>query len=122
MRKNYDVQGVFINTGIGKAFDFIANPENLPKWTKAFSEANRTGAKMTTPRGEITISLETVASKESGSIDWYLTMPDGAVGSAFSRLTPHGAACVYSFVLMPPPVPVELVEGTLKQQMGMLKE
>jgi|SRR5579872_905140 len=122
MQKNYDLQGIFINANINKVFDFISNPENLSKWTKAFSKADKDSAVMSTPKGEINIKLRTQASRDIGNIDWYMTMPDGAVGSAFSRLTPHGQGCVYSFVLMPPAVPVEQIEGTLIEQSGILKE
>ncbi|WP_346914182.1 hypothetical protein [uncultured Roseibium sp.] len=50
-----------------------------------------------------------------------MTFPDGSVGTAYSRVTPDGAEkSIYSFVLMAPPVPLEMLEGALSEQMGIL--
>lgn len=38
--KNHDVQSVNITTTVKKAFNYIANPNNLPNWTGAFSKAD----------------------------------------------------------------------------------
>jgi len=35
---------------------------------------------------------------------------------------PNGEKSVYTFVLMAPPGPIEQVEGTLRQQMELLRE
>ena len=101
---------------------FIANPENLPLWTKAFSEANNKNAKMVTPNGEMDIQLKTVASKENGTVDWIMTMPDGSIGKAFSLINEINESCIYSFVLLAPPVPLEELEGTLEAQKSLLTE
>lgn len=76
---------------------------------------------MVTPNGELKIGIKTKVSKEHGAIDWYMTMPYGSVGAAFSGATPNGSGTVYTFVLMAPPVPVEQIEGTLKQQKEILR-
>ncbi len=120
--KNFDVQNTIINASFEKVFDYIANPENLPKWTKAFASADSKKAVLSTPNGQLEVGLEVKTSKELGVIDWHMTMPDGSIASAYSRITPNGQASVYTFVLMAPPGPIEQVEGTLKQQMGMLQE
>lgn len=39
--KNYDVQSVLIQTSAKKAFEFIASPQNLVKWTSAFNSHPR---------------------------------------------------------------------------------
>jgi hypothetical protein len=121
--KNHDVQSVNIQTTTEKAFNYIANPQNLPKWTGAFSQADDKSALLITPNGELKIGLETKSNKEIGSVDWYMTMPDGTVGVAYSRVVagPDGKA-IYSFVLIAPPVPLEQMEGTLSAQMVQLKE
>ena len=120
--KNFDVQSAFINASFEKVFNYIANPENLPKWTKAFASADSKKAVLSTPNGQLEVGLEVKTSKELGVIDWHMTMPDGSIASAYSRVTPNGKASVYTFVLMAPPGPIEQVEGTLKQQMGILQE
>jgi len=123
-KKNYDVQSVFINAPVEQIFEFIANPANLPIWTKAFQKANDEQAIMVTPEGEVHIKLEVRVSEAHGTIDWYMYFPDGSLGTAYSRLTPNekGETCVYTFVLMAPPVPLEQLEGTLEEQKKILAE
>lgn len=120
--KNFDVQSALINASFEKVFNYVADPANLPKWTKAFSSADSKKAVISTPNGELEVGLEIKTSKELGVIDWHMTMPDGSVASAYSRVTPNGESSIYTFVLMAPPGPIEQVEGTLKQQMGLLQE
>lgn len=121
--KNHDVQSVNIKTTTEKAFEYIANPNNLPNWTGAFKKANESSALLVTPNGELSIELETKTNKELGTIDWYMTMPDGSIGVAFSRVvTGPDDNAIYSFVLIAPPVPLEQIEGALTTQIGQLKE
>ena len=120
--RNFDVQSTLISADFEKVFNYIAEPTNLPKWTSAFSSADSKKAVLATPNGQLEVGLEVKISKEVGTIDWHMTMPDGSIASAYSRVTPNGKESVYSFVLMAPPGPIEQVEGTLKQQMGLLKE
>lgn len=121
--KNHDVQSVSLNASPSEVFNFIADPTNLSKWTVAFKEADENSALLVTPRGELAIGLEIKANKQEGTVDWYMKMPDGSMGTAFSRVVegPDKNA-IYSFVLIAPPVPLEEVEGTLNAQMGQLKE
>ncbi|MCT4665350.1 MAG: hypothetical protein N4A45_08985 [Flavobacteriales bacterium] len=121
--KNHDVQSINLSTSTEKAFDYIANPVNLEKWTGAFKNADDKSALLITPNGELKIGLETRTNKELGTIDWYMTMPDNSVGVAYSRVTsgPDGHA-IYSFVLIAPPLPLEQIEGTLAVQKAQLTE
>ena len=114
--KTFDVQSVELPVSFEKAFTFIADPKNLPAWTAAFSQADEKSATLVTPKGRLPIQLKTL-SHGNGTVDWVMTMPDGTVGKAFSRLTelPNGNT-VYSFVLLAPPVPLEEVEGSLEAQ------
>lgn len=121
--KTHDVQSVNIRASIAKVFGYIANPQNLPNWTSAFSKADENSAILITPNGELNIGLKTKTNQELGTIDWYMTMPDGSVSAAYSRVVagPDGDT-IYSFVLLAPPVPLEQIEGTLLSQMKTLKE
>lgn len=116
----FDVQSIELPANFKKAFTYIADPKNLPNWTSAFREADEKSALLVTPKGELKIGLTTV-STESGTIDWHMKMPDGSIGKAYSRLTelPNGNV-LYSFVLLAPPVPIEQMEGTLKEQKQLL--
>lgn len=119
--KDYDVQSVSLDAPSGKAFAFLAAPQNLPRWTSAFKRADDRSALLVTPKGELPIGLRVIADAASGVIDWHMTMPDGTVAKAHSRVVPNGPArCIYSFVLMAPPVPLEQLEGALEQQKATL--
>ena len=121
--KTFHVESVEIAAPVAVAFAYISDARNLPAWTHAFKRVRNGSALMQTSAGNIEVEVDVKASKQSGTIDWYMKMPDGTVASAFSRLTPLGAERgVYSFVLLAPPVPLEQLEGRLNQQAGILRE
>jgi len=121
--KKYDLQGIDLNVPKDKAFTFISEANNLPKWTNAFTSINKNKAVMQTPEGEVEIELEVLTSAEFGTVDWRMTFPDQSVATAFSRITKVDKnQSIYSFVLMPPPVPLEEIEGALEAQSQILGE
>lgn len=114
--KTYDLQGVELQVSCRRAFDFIADPKQLPRWTHAFASVDDGYAVMRTPNGEAKIRLAVHAAAEQGTVDWVMTFADGSVATAFSRLVHLGPKrCVFGFVLTPPPVPLEQLEGTMEQ-------
>jgi hypothetical protein len=120
---SFDVQTIELTVPQSKAFAFIADPAALPKWTSAFASATPGRAVMRTPRGEVMIDLEVRASAELGTVDWRMTFPDHSVATAFSRIVEIDRdRCIFSFVLTPPPVPLEQLEGTLQAQSRTLAE
>lgn len=122
--KNFDVQSIAIKTAPEKVFDFVAEPGNVARWAKGFSEVDGKSALMETPNGSMKIGLEMFSNKALGTVDTVMTMPDGSIGKAFSRITENdgGTSAIFSFVLLAPPVPLEQVEGTLEQQKVQLAE
>ena len=121
--KNFDVQGIELNVPFREAVSFIADPKQLPKWTNAFASVSPGRAVMRTPGGEVTIDLEVESSPEQGTIDWRMTFPDRSVATAFSRVVELDRhRCIFSFVLTPPPVPLEQIEGALEAQSRTLSE
>ncbi len=119
--KTFDVQSIGIVRPAASVFAFVAEPSNLPKWTHAFKSADAHSAELVTPNGAVPIALQTIANESLGTIDWKMTFPDGTEGLAYSRVTPDGLeGAVYSFVLMAPPVPLEMLEGALSAQMQIL--
>ncbi len=121
--KTFDVQGIDLNVPARTALAFIADPAQLPRWTNAFASVTPGRAVMRTPGGEVTIDLEVDASREHGTVDWRITFPDRSVASAFSRVVQiDRERCVFSFVLTPPPVPLEQLEGALEAQSRTLAE
>jgi uncharacterized protein YndB with AHSA1/START domain len=120
---SFRVESVHLETTPEKAFRYVADPRNLPNWTHAFKSVRNGKATMVTPAGAVEIGLEVRASVSEGTIDWHMTFPDGAVASAYSRLLPDSnGQSIYSFVLTPPPVPLEQLEGALDQQACILKQ
>jgi hypothetical protein len=121
--KTFHVESVEISTPVEVAFAYISDVQNLPAWTHAFKEVGRGKALMEKPAGSIEIGIEVIASRQFGTIDWFMTMPDGTVAAAFSRVTPLGKErTAYSFMLLAPPVPLEQVEGSLNQQVVTLRQ
>jgi hypothetical protein len=121
--RDFDVQTVELKGPFERAFRYLADPRNLPEWTHAFRSVDNGRATLATPRGSVVVGLEVRAAIESGTVDWFMTFPDGSVGRAFSRLTPlDHARVLYSFVLLAPPVPLEQVEGALAEQAKVLRQ
>ncbi len=119
----FDVQTIVVKAPYDQVFRYIADRRKLPEWTYAFRRIDERVAVMETPDGSVAIRLEVRSSKENGTIDWFMEFPDGSKGSAYSRVVADGhERCIYSFVLMAPPVPQEKVEGTLEAQKGILRE
>jgi hypothetical protein len=115
--KNFDVQSIGLPVSAEVVFNYISQPSNLPEWTNAFARADTATAELVTPNGEVPIKLQTVISRDAGSVDWLMTFPDGTTGAAYSRTTPNGDKnSIFSFVLMAPPVPLEALEGALEAQ------
>lgn len=121
---NFDVQSIHIEAKPERVYEFVANRYNVPKWALGFSDVTAEGAMMETPNGKMQIGLKMICQRELGTVDSYLTMPDGSVGEAFSRVISNndGESAIFSFVLMAPPVPLEELEGTLEQQKLQLAE
>ncbi len=122
LEKNFDVQSIGINVNHKEVFKFVAKPENLPLWTKAFTKADNKSAIMATHNGELRIKMQTIVSEDLGTVDWIMTMPDGSIGKAFSRISENGDTTIYSFILLTPPVPLEQLEGALSAQKLLLAD
>lgn len=119
----HDMQSVELGVPFDKAFDYIADLRHLPDWAHAFQGVHGGRARLETPNGAVEIGLTVHTSREQGTVDWTMTLPDSSVARAFSRVTPAGQdRCIYSFVLLVPPVPLEQLEGTLQQQSTTLRE
>lgn len=121
--KNFDVQGIDVNVPRDEVLAFIADPEQLPRWTNAFASVSPGRAVMRTPGGEVAIELNVETSPEQGTVDWRMTFPDRSVATAYSRVVELDRdRCIYTFVLTPPPVPLEQLEGALSEQSRTLAE
>lgn len=95
----------------------IADSAQLPQWTNAFASVGNGKAMLRTPNGEVEIGLDVQTFVEQGTIDWWVTFTDGSIAVAYSRVVALDEKnCAYTFVLTPPPVPLEQLEGALEAQ------
>ena len=53
----FDVQGIEIRAPLGKVFEFVRNPGNLPQWARAFRSADDGRARLETPVGAVDVRL-----------------------------------------------------------------
>ena len=120
--RDFDVQTIEIEAPCEAAFKYISDPRTLPEWTHAFRSVSNGRATMVTARGSMDVRLQVESSRVAGTIDWIMTLPDGSVSRAFSRLIDLGSRTLYSFVLIAPPVPLEQLEGALEEQARVLRE
>ena len=121
--KTFEVQATELNVPADQAYRYIADPKNLPEWTNAFKKVWDGRAVMETPDGSVEIGLEVDTASKHATIDWIMTSPNGNVARAYSRVVSAGdQSCVYSFILLAPPVPLEKLEGALEQQSQTLRE
>jgi hypothetical protein len=118
----FRVESVQIKAAFDRVFGYIAAPENLPEWTHAFKSVQNGKAVMATPGGTVEVGLKVNSSRAEGTIDWRMKFPDGNEAIAYSRLVRQSdEACVYSFVLLAPPVSLAQLEGALNQQVEILR-
>jgi len=121
--RDFDVQSIELNVSRQKAFKIITDPLQLPNWTQAFASVGPGRAVMRTPDGEVEVGLDVVSSSDYGTVDWHMRFPNGDVATACSRVVEiNPDRCIYSFILLPPPVPLEQLEGTLEAQSRTLAE
>ncbi len=120
----FEVKDIALAVRFDTAFDYLADMTKLPEWTNAFAEVAKEGtALMRTPAGEISVQLEDNVDRKNGVIDTKMTFPDGSVGTAYSRLISLSEdSCAYSFLLTPPPVALEELEGALSAQAEILEQ
>lgn len=121
--RTFDVQSIEVDAPARQAFEYIADTAHLPEWTSAFRSIRGRRAVLSTSDGALSIDIDVQVSRERGTIDWAMTFPDGSIARAFSRVVDSGKGrAIYSFVLLPPPVPLERIEGALDHQSRILGE
>jgi len=120
----FDVKNTALNVPYEQAFAYISDVSNLPFWANAFVKINADGsAIMQTEQGQVPIKLGVTADVNRGTVDWKMTFPDDSQGMAYSRIISlSDQSSAYSFLLTPPPVPLEMLEGALAQQANILEQ
>ena len=105
-----DTKSVEIQSSPSQVFEFLATPENLPRWAIGFAKAvTRVGDQwvVTTGGGMMTVRVD--ADPRTGTIDFYLAPPAGIEAMAASRVVPNGAGTEYVFTqFQAPGMPEEI--------------
>ena len=103
-----------------KAFDFIAQPENLPRWATGFCRKIVRDAQhwiVDSPQGKI--RMRYVTDEKTGVIDFYMSPAPGVEGLAASRVVPNGKEAEYLFTLFQAP---EVSDELFEKQGQVLQE
>jgi hypothetical protein len=94
-----DTQTISIDSPAARAFAFVADPNNLPRWAVGFAKDVRQGADLgyvvTTGQGEVPLRVATDA--RLGVVDFHMTAADGEDAIAHSRVLPRGDGAEYVF-------------------------
>lgn len=111
-----DTQAVTVHASAEQLFDFLANPENLPKWAVGFCHAIRRDDAddgcwvIRTAQGEVGIRY--VTDRRLGVIDFHISPAPGVEAAAFSRVLPNGTGSEYVFTqVQSPGMPDEVFDG-----------
>lgn len=124
MRSN--TEHVTINASPGHLFEFLADPNNLPKWAVGFCRAiRRDGDRwcVQTSQGEVMVRY--VTHPDLGVVDFYICPAPGIEMAAFSRVVPNGDGAEYVFTqFQAPGMPDDVFEAqvsALKEELVVLR-
>ena len=112
MRSN--TQAISIDSPADRAFAFLADPNNLPRWAIGFAKDVRQGGDLgyvvITGQGEVPLRVATDA--QLGVVDFHMTDPGGADAVAHSRVLPRGDGAEYVFTqFQAPGMPDAVFDG-----------
>jgi hypothetical protein len=112
-----DTRSVSIKAPADLVFEFVADPENLPRWAVGFCRSIRPGTNgewvVSTSQGDI--SVRYVADPALGVVDFHMFPAPGVEAIAFSRVLPSGDGAEYVFTqLQPIGMPDEAFEGQVR--------
>ncbi len=93
-----DTQAIYIHADPKDVFEFLAEPENLPRWAVGFCRAIRKEGRRwiaQTAQGEVEIQYAT--DPATGVIDFHILPAPGVEMVAYSRVVPNGNSAEYVF-------------------------
>jgi hypothetical protein len=91
---------ISINCPPSKIYDFVSNPENLPKWGKTYCRSiKRSNGEwiIETPQGEVKIRI--AGKNEFGVLDHYITPFPGAEVLVPTRVVQNGSGSEVIFTV-----------------------
>jgi hypothetical protein len=94
-----DTKTVAIHAPRHSVIEFLANPENLPRWAIGFARSVRRDGErwFVTTQGGGEIAVRVAADAALGVIDFYMSPAPGVEGMAASRVVPRGDGVEYVF-------------------------
>jgi hypothetical protein len=111
-----DTQTIFIQAAPTKIVEFLADPQNLPRWAVGFAKAvrNENGRwRVTTGAGDMGISIE--ADARSGVVDFIMSPAPNVEVAARSRVVSNGRGAEYLFTqFQSPEMPNEAFEKSVR--------
>jgi hypothetical protein len=111
-----DTKSISIQATPRKVEEFLANPQNLPRWAVGFAKSiRREDGKwlVTTGAGDMGIRIE--ADSGTGAIDYFMSPTPGVEMVARSRVVPNGSGTEYSFTqFQAPDMPDEVFEKNVR--------
>jgi hypothetical protein len=114
-----DTRTVTIDARVNHVFEFVADPENLPRWAVGFCRAiRREGAApdrwiVTTGRGDVLVRFAT--DPALGVVDFHMSPAPGIEVAAFSRVVPNGTGAEYIFTqFQSPGMPDDVFEHQVR--------
>jgi hypothetical protein len=108
-----DTQAVTLAGSSEMVFDFLADPENLPKWAVGFCRSiRRDGDRWLVRTAQGELGVRYVTDRAFGVIDFYISPAPGVEAAAYSRLLPNGDGAEYVFTqFQGPAVPGPVFAG-----------
>lgn len=123
MTKTFILEGISIDRSASDVFKFVSDRFTLPAWTKAFKKVTPDGADYETPGGTVPIGLDVIADRDSGTVDWVMTFPEGNIARAFGRvLAEESSARANVQFFFAPTLPPEGRAATLEQLSTIIRE
>lgn len=111
-----DTRTISIHASPEKIVEFLAKPENLPRWAVGFAKAVRREPErwfVVTGAGEMVVRIE--ADARFGVIDFLMQPAPGVELAARSRVVPNGDGAEYIFTqFQAPGMPDDAFEQSVK--------
>lgn len=101
-----------------KLFDFIAEPQNLPRWAGPIKSVRRTDGKQLVdyqmPEGTALCECDAALDKARGTADWVVHVPGSDDIKVYTRAVGlAGARSAFILTLVSPPMPKHAVKNGL---------
>src|SRR5688572_14719851 len=93
-----DTKTISIDAPAAKVFDFLKEPQNLPRWAVGFAKSVRKDGDqwyVTTTQGEIAVVID--ADKRTGVVDFRMRPAPEVEVVAASRVIARGPGTEYTF-------------------------